>query len=110
MQIWPPDRATVVLNDQKRPLPTPKTKKELVSQFALFQYYKKFIPAFSDIAKPLQALLSSDNAKAGAELSGKSIVKKTSFGYSNRSLVPEPRSFCSKILKKVVIRNILSII
>ena len=38
-------------------LPTPKTKKELVSQFALFQYYKKFIPAFSDIAKPLQALL-----------------------------------------------------
>jgi len=28
-----------------------------VSQFALFQYYKKFIPAFSDIAKPLQALL-----------------------------------------------------
>ena len=38
-------------------LPAPKTKKELVSQFALFQYYKKFIPAFSDIAKPLQALL-----------------------------------------------------
>ena len=38
-------------------LPTPKTKKELVSQFALFQYYKKFIPAFSDIAKPLQYLL-----------------------------------------------------
>ena len=38
-------------------LPTPKTKKELVSQFALFQYYKKFIPAFSDIAKPLQPLL-----------------------------------------------------
>ena len=27
-------------------LPTPKTKKELISQFALFQYYKKFIPAF----------------------------------------------------------------
>ena len=38
-------------------LPTPKTKKELISQFALLQYYKKFIPAFSDIAKPLQALL-----------------------------------------------------
>ena len=24
-------------------LPTPKTKKELISQFALFQYYQKFI-------------------------------------------------------------------
>ena len=31
-------------------LPTPKTKKELVSQFALFQYYKKFIPAFSAVS------------------------------------------------------------
>ena len=38
-------------------LPTPKNKKEITSQFALFQYYKKFIPAFSDLAKPLQKLL-----------------------------------------------------
>ena len=38
-------------------MPTLKNKKEITSQLALFQYYKKFIPAFSDQAKPLPKLL-----------------------------------------------------
>ena len=40
-------------------LPSPKSKKEVLSQFALWQYYKKFIPSFSDIARPIQKLLKA---------------------------------------------------
>jgi len=40
-------------------LPKPTSKKMLESQFALAQYYKKFIPNFSDIIQPFKHLLSS---------------------------------------------------
>ena len=40
-------------------LPPPSNKKQVMSQFALFQYYKKFVPCFSDIARPIQKLLKS---------------------------------------------------
>jgi hypothetical protein len=40
-------------------LPPPTNKKMLESQFALMQYYKKFIPNFSDLTNPFRKLLSS---------------------------------------------------
>ena len=40
-------------------LPPPSSRKMLESQFAPVQYYKKFIPNFSDLISPFKALLSS---------------------------------------------------
>ena len=37
-------------------MPTPKTPKEIKQFLGLFGYYRKFIPRFSDLARPLNAL------------------------------------------------------
>jgi hypothetical protein len=44
--------------DAIKTLPTPTSRKQLISQFALMQYYKKFIPAFADLMHPFRHLLS----------------------------------------------------
>ena len=50
------DRKLKAIDD----LIAPKNYVQLRSQFALFQYYKKFIPFFSDVVEPMQKLMKKD--------------------------------------------------
>lgn len=48
-----PNKITAILQ-----LPVPQNRKELLSFLGLFNYYRKFVPRFADIARPLHALTS----------------------------------------------------
>ena len=41
-------------------MPRPKTPKEIKQFLGLYSYYRKFIPRFSDIARPLSKLTAHD--------------------------------------------------
>ena len=65
-------------------MPPPKTRKEVKQFLGLIRYYRKFVPRFSDLARPLNALTRKNVSFAWTP------VCQESFELLKTSLMTEP--------------------